>query len=43
MKQENTKTVKVTIHIPDNVSENTRQQKINRLYDILRPKDKKSA
>lgn len=43
MKQENTKTVKVTIHIPDNVSKNTRQQKINRLYDILKPKDKKSA
>lgn len=43
MKQENTKTVKVTIHIPDNVSENSRQQKINRLYEILKPKDKKSA
>ena len=30
--------VKVTIHIPDNISETIRQQKINRLYDILKPK-----
>lgn len=30
--------VKVTIHIPDEVSETVRQQKINRLYDILKPK-----
>ncbi|MDO5558377.1 MAG: hypothetical protein Q4F95_02135 [Oscillospiraceae bacterium] len=30
--------VKVTIHIPDDVSETVRQQKINRLYDILKPK-----
>ena len=30
--------VKVTIHIPDNISETVRQQKINRLYDILKPK-----
>lgn len=43
MKRKDTKTVKVTIHIPDNISENTRQQKINRLYEILKPKDKKSA
>lgn len=43
MKKDNTKTVKVTIHIPDKVSENIKQQKINRLYDILKPKDKKSA
>ena len=43
MKQENTKTVKVTIHVPDKISENIKQQKINRLYEILKPKDKKSA
>lgn len=30
--------VKVTIHIPNDVSETIRQQKINRLYDILKPK-----
>lgn len=35
---ENISTVKVTIHIPDEVSETIRQQKINRLYDILKPK-----
>ena len=35
---ENISTVKVTIHIPDEVSETVRQQKINRLYDILKPK-----
>lgn len=29
----------VTIHIPDNVSETLKQQKINRLYDILKPKE----
>lgn len=43
MKKENTEAVKVTIYIPDKISENTKQQKINRLYDILKPKDKKSA
>ena len=31
--------VRVTIHIPDNVSESIKQQKINRLYDILKPKE----
>lgn len=30
--------VKVTIHIPDDISETVRQQKISRLYDILKPK-----
>jgi len=35
---ENISTVKVTIHIPDEVSDTIRQQKINRLYDILKPK-----
>lgn len=43
MKQEATKAVKITIHVPDKISENIKQQKINRLYDILKPKDKKSA
>lgn len=43
MKKENTQTVKVTIHVPDKISENVKQQKINRLYEILKPKDKKSA
>lgn len=43
MKQENIKTVKVTIHVPDKISENIKQQKIKRLYEILKPKDKKSA
>ena len=32
--------INVTIHIPDKVSENIKQQKINRLYDILKPKNK---
>jgi len=30
--------ISVKIHIPEKVSEATRQQKINRLYDILKPK-----
>ena len=33
--------VKVTIHLPDEVSETVRQQKINHLYDILKPKQEK--
>lgn len=40
---ENNKPIKVKIHIPENVSKITKQQKINRLYEILKPKDKKSA
>ena len=43
MKQEDTKTVKVTIRVPDKISKNIKQQKINQLYEILKPKDKKSA
>lgn len=35
--------VKVTIHIPDKVSDCIRQQKINRLYDILKPRKDKNA
>ena len=30
--------VSVTIHIPGSVAENLKQQKINRIYDILNPK-----
>lgn len=33
--------VKVTIHLPDEVSETVRQQKINHLYDLLKPKQDK--
>ena len=29
--------IKVTVHIPENMSETSRQQKINRIYDILNP------
>lgn len=29
--------IKVTVHIPERVHENVRQQKINRIYDILSP------
>lgn len=30
--------IKITVHLPENVSENARRQKINRIYDILNPK-----
>ena len=30
--------IKVTVHIPENVIETVRQQKINLIYDILSPK-----
>ena len=29
--------LKVTVHIPENVSPDVRQRKINRLYDLLKP------
>ena len=32
------KGIKVTVHIPENLNETSRRQKINRLYDILKPK-----
>ncbi len=32
--------INVKIHIPDKISESVKQQKINRLYDILKPKNK---
>ncbi len=34
---------KVTIHIPDTVPDSVKQQKINRLYDILKPKKETAA
>ena len=38
-----TPTVKVTIHIPDTVPDSVKQQKINKLYDILKPKKETAA
>lgn len=35
--------ITVKVHVPDNISENIKQQKINRLYDILKPKKKTAA
>lgn len=32
------KTFKVTVKLPEHVSESIRRDKINRLYDILKPK-----
>ena len=29
--------IRVTVNIPENVRDNIRQQKINRIYDILSP------
>lgn len=34
---------KVTIHIPDTVSDSVKQQKINKLYDILKPQKETAA
>lgn len=31
------KSIKLVIHIPEAVKESTRQEKINRIYDILNP------
>lgn len=31
------KEIKVTVHIPENMNEISRRQKINRIYDILKP------
>lgn len=33
------KTFKVTIKLPEHISESIRRDKINRLYDILKPKN----
>ena len=40
MKKDITNNIKVKITIPENVSENIKRLKINRLYDILKPKEK---
>ena len=37
VKAADSKGIKVTVHIPDHLSEMSRQQKINRIYDILSP------
>ncbi len=37
------KKINVKVHIPENVPDSTKQRKINRLYDILKPKGKSSA
>lgn len=29
--------IKLTVHIPENIQENVRQQKVNKIYDILNP------
>lgn len=34
--------IKVTVHLPEKVTENIQQLKINKLYDILKPKTKNS-
>lgn len=33
------KTFKVTVKLPEHISESIRRDKINRLYDILKPKN----
>lgn len=30
--------IKVTVHVPDKISESVRREKINLIYDILTPK-----
>lgn len=30
--------IKVTVHVPDKISESIRREKINLIYDILTPK-----
>lgn len=37
VKDDITQKISVTVHIPENMSETSRRQKINRIYDILRP------
>jgi hypothetical protein len=37
------KKIKVTVHLPEKVSEVIRQQKINRIYNLLKPNGKKTA
>ena len=40
MKKDTANNIKVKITVPDNVSENIKRLKINRIYDILKPKAK---
>jgi hypothetical protein len=37
MDNKNSTKIKVTIHLPDKVTENTKRLKINKIYDILKP------
>ena len=37
------KPIKVTIHVPENVSSAVKQRKINRLYDLLKPPEDDKA
>ncbi len=37
IKRENPDKIHVTVRVPDNLHERVRQQKINRIYDILSP------
>lgn len=34
--------IKVTVHFPKQVTENIKQLKINKIYDILKPRTKNS-
>ena len=36
--QQNIDKIKITVHIPESVSDVIRQSKINKIYDILSPK-----
>jgi len=36
-KEKHPNKIKLTVHIPENIQENVRQQKVNRIYDILNP------
>lgn len=33
--------IKVIVHIPENVSESVKRNRINQIYDILKPNNKK--
>jgi len=35
--------IKVIVHLPDKINEVIKQQKINRIYDLLKQKDTKTA
>ena len=35
--------IKVMVHLPDKTNDVIKQQKINRIYDLLNPKAKKTA